>query len=127
MHRARGWDGIGYHYVIRRDGRIEPGRPIMDVGAHVKGVNRESVGVVWVGGIDEDGKPVDNRTPIQCDVLARLTTGLALTFPQATVKGHRDFSPDLDGDGIIEDWEFMKECPCFDVASWWVRADQRKR
>jgi N-acetylmuramoyl-L-alanine amidase len=48
-HRARGWSGIGYHYVVRRNGEIEKGRPDIKVGAHARGANTESIGIVWVG------------------------------------------------------------------------------
>jgi len=53
-HKERGWlspSGIscGYHYVIRRNGKIEAGRPEIERGAHVKGHNRDSIGIVWVG------------------------------------------------------------------------------
>lgn len=48
-HRKRGWSGIGYHYVVRRNGEIEKGRPEVKPGAHAYGANRESIGIVWVG------------------------------------------------------------------------------
>jgi len=49
MHRARGWNGIGYHFVIRRDGRVEAGRSIDKSGAHVEGFNRTTIGVCFSG------------------------------------------------------------------------------
>ena len=55
-HKARGWSDIGYHYVIKRNGVTEKGRDITRVGAHAKGHNEDSLGVVLIGGIDEDGK-----------------------------------------------------------------------
>lgn len=53
-HRQRGFlsdSGIscGYHWIIRRDGRVERGRPETEPGAHAKGYNSNSIGVVWVG------------------------------------------------------------------------------
>lgn len=125
MHLARGWSGIGYHYVVRRNGDIELGRPLWAVGAHVKGFNTNSVAVCWVGGVNEDGEPEDNRTPVQKEIMAGIAIALKLTYREAQLKGHRDFSPDVDGDGEIEEWEWMKACPCFDVEEWWesVRPD----
>lgn len=48
-HKDRGWSDIGYHYVVRRNGEIEAGRPDRIPGAHAKGVNSRSIGIVWVG------------------------------------------------------------------------------
>ena len=55
-HRKRGWSGIGYHYVVRRDGTIETGRPEAKVGAHCLNHNKYSIGVCYEGGLDADGK-----------------------------------------------------------------------
>lgn len=49
-HRQRGFDGIGYHKVILRDGTIENGRPLDEFGAHTVGYNGTSVGIVLAGG-----------------------------------------------------------------------------
>jgi N-acetylmuramoyl-L-alanine amidase len=46
---GNGWSDIGYHYVIRRNGEIEKGRPDAKIGAHVRGANRDSIGICWVG------------------------------------------------------------------------------
>lgn len=65
-HKSFGWDGVGYHFVVRRDGKVEEGRPIWKAGAHVRGFNAHSIGVVLVGGVAEDGKtPEDNFTEAQ--------------------------------------------------------------
>ena len=53
-HKARGWSDIGYHYVVHLDGKVEEGRPISKIGAHVKGHNTGSVGCVYVGGVDNN-------------------------------------------------------------------------
>ena len=118
MHRARGWNGCGYHYVIRRNGKVEKGRPENQIGAHVAGFNSISLGVSCVGGVDEQGKPQDNRTPEQERALVALLKKLAKKYPDAKVCGHRDLSPDRDGDGIIEPHEHLKACPCFDAIPW---------
>ena len=65
-HRRQGWKlGIGYHYVIRRDGTIEPGRPEWMIGAHCKNHNAHSIGVCYEGGYDIRGQPADTRTAEQ--------------------------------------------------------------
>ncbi len=48
MHKARGWDGIGYHFLIRKDGSIHKGRPLSKSGAHAKGRNHY-VGIALTG------------------------------------------------------------------------------
>lgn len=104
-HKDRGWAGIGYHYVIRRDGTVEDGRPLDEVGAHVQGHNNNSVGVCLVGGVDGSNSPQDNFTDAQWASLTMLVEALLETFPNAQVKGHRDF-------------DSRKACPSFDVAKW---------
>jgi hypothetical protein len=118
MHKARGWSGIGYHYVIRRNGVVEKGRPEEQVGAHVKGFNSNSVGVAMVGGVDSRGRPENNMTAAQFTSLENLLRLLAGKYPGAGVCGHRDLSPDGDGDGVIEPHEYVKACPCFDAIPW---------
>ena len=120
MHKDRGWSGIGYHLVIRRHGLLETGRKIDEVGAHVKGFNRVSVGICMVGGIDDAGHPEDNFTSEQRQTLRSVLMMLEVKYPGSKVCGHRDMSPDVDGDGVIEEWEWLKACPCFDVAQWWA-------
>lgn len=119
-HRDLGWNGIGYHYVIHLDGSIEPGRPEDTVGSHIAGFNSETVGVVYVGGLDPAGAPKDTRTPEQKAALKQLVTHLIAKYRKTLkrVGGHRDWSPDKNKNGIIERQEWLKECPCFDVASW---------
>ena len=60
----------------------------------------------------------DKFTAAQWSGLAALVTHLLRQFPGARVMGHRDCSPDLDGDGTVEPLERMKECPCFEVEQW---------
>ena len=117
MHKARGWADIGYHYVVRLDGTIEPGRDVDKIGAHVSGHNANSIGVVYVGGLDNQGKAKDTRTENQKNALLNLLLDLRQLYPNARISGHRDFSPDLNGNGTIEPCEWIKECPCFDAKS----------
>lgn len=128
MHKARGFKfsppsaaglrHVGYHYFIRRDGTVETGRPLGLAGAHVQGFNSRSIGICLEGGLDETGKAADTRTPQQKAALATLVRELATRFavPAGRITGHRDLSPDKDGDGIVERHEYLKECPCFSVA-----------
>lgn len=103
-HRARGFRTIGYHYLIRLDGTVCPGRPENEIGAHCKGENARSVGICYAGGLASDGKtPKDTRTAAQRASLRRLVADLRERYPGATVHGHREFA--------------AKACPCFDVAT----------
>lgn len=115
-HRERGFYGIGYHYVIRRDGKIEKGRDVALPGAHCPGWNTRSIGICYIGGLDANGQPADTRTKAQKRVLYQLIQELQRTYPSINlVLGHRDTSPDKNGNGVIEPFEYVKACPCFDV------------
>lgn len=114
-HRERGFNGIGYHYVIRLDGKLEKGRDVALAGAHCKGWNERSVGICYIGGLDENGRPADTRTNVQKRVLYQIIMDLQREYNILQVLGHRDTSPDLNGDGVIEPYEYVKACPCFDV------------
>ena len=118
MHKKKGWKGIGYHLVITREGLVQKGRDLDAVGAHVYGYNKVSVGVCMVGGLDYNGSPENNYTGAQFAQLAETIKILLGLYPGAEVVGHRDLSPDIDGDGVIEPFEWLKACPCFDVRKW---------
>lgn len=115
MHKNRGFRTVGYHYLIKLDGTIQDGRPTNVWGAHVRGYNDKSIGIAYVGGVDENGKAKDTRTEPQIASIVMLLQDLKKKFPNAKVLGHRDLSPDLDGDGVVEKHEWLKECPCFNV------------
>lgn len=100
-HKARGFRGIGYHFLIYLDGTVARGRGIGEAGAHTKGYNANSVGVCYVGGLDSAGNPADTRTSAQRDALHGLVARLLKCYPGASVHGHREFA--------------NKACPCFDV------------
>lgn len=101
---------IGYHYVIDTDGTVETGRRIGETGAHVRGHNRNSIGICMIG--------TDAFTEPQWRALHCLVDNLAGQFPDAEICGHRDLSPDRNGDGTIEPSEWLKICPGFDVLGW---------
>ena len=99
-HRQRGFHlGIGYHYVIRRNGEIEQGRPEYMVGAHCLNHNAHSIGVCYEGGLDIRGQPDDTRTTAQKVALRLLLEDLHRRFPRALIVGHHDLNP-------------HKACPC---------------
>lgn len=101
-----GWRDIGYHFVIRRNGEVETGRPVEQAGAHVSGHNAYTVGVCLAGGVDDRGRPENNYTPEQWASLKELAGSLKQRFPNAVIQGHRDFP------GV------KKDCPCFDARKW---------
>ena len=93
-HRNRGFHlGIGYHYVIRRNGEIEAGRPEFIVGAHCKNHNAHSLGVCYEGGLDIRGQPADTRTAEQKTAMRQLLEDLHQRYPRALIVGHRDLNP----------------------------------
>ena len=100
-----GWDDIGYHWVIERDGSVKQGRPVDVMGAHCRGVNDRSIGICLVGGCDEDMQPEDNFTERQMEMLTMLVVGHQKIYPEATVQPHNHFNE-------------YKACPAFDVVEW---------
>lgn len=131
-HRQRGFNGIGYHYLVDIDGVVWKGRPEDQAGAHVAGHNANSIGICLVGGAERDGR----FTPKQWESLAGLVQDvakrhkLALTKvrtlplagkPSGPLCGHRDLSPDLNNDGKVQPTEWLKTCPGFDVTAWLQR------
>lgn len=122
-HKERGFARIGYNYVIDLDGAVEVGRPLTMNGAHCNtaglsglSYNKHSIGICYVGGLDSFGNPADTRTPAQKVALEKLIYDLIGKYP--TIKeviGHRDASPDRDGDGKITSNEWIKMCPCYEV------------
>lgn len=102
-HKAKGYNGIGYHYVITLDGVVENGRPEEQIGAHVSGHNKDSIGVCYIGGCDENMQAKDTRTNKQKVALINLLIKLQVRYPDAIILGHRDFP------------KVAKACPSFDA------------
>ncbi len=100
-HKARGFRTIGYHFYIRRSGNLTRHRKLLEVGAHIRGLNRCSIGICYEGGLDENGIPADTRTPEQKARLEELLWKLHKVFPKALITGHSE----LPGLG--------NACPCF--------------
>ena len=111
------WIFPGYHYVVMPGGEIEKLCELTTIANGVKGYNRSSIHVAWLGGIDRCGRPTDNRTVNQKASLFCILHKFATHYPNAKILGHRDISPDLNHNGIVDPWERIKECPCFDVAT----------
>ena len=104
-HLKRGWRDIGYHFLIQRDGTVDEGRPIEQSGAHTKGHNWDSIGVAYVGGVEDEKKKgkwiaKDTRTEAQKESLVDLLCQLKDSYG-GIVYGHNNFS--------------SKSCPCFDA------------
>lgn len=100
-HKARGWKGIGYHFVVHLDGTVENGRPVEEVGAHVEGHNTGTIGAVYVGGTDAKGVAKDTRTEAQKKAMLKLSQELTEKFKLKKITGHREYA--------------AKACPCFDA------------
>lgn len=113
--RRKGWVNPGYHYVVSPDGKISQLLDEEKVSNGVRGYNSETINVAYIGGIDINGKPIDNRTDAQKASLCSLLKMLHKKYPTAVIQGHRDFSPDLNKDGKITSNEWMKACPCFNA------------
>jgi N-acetyl-anhydromuramyl-L-alanine amidase AmpD len=113
-HKARGFNTCGYHRFISKDGKIHIGRHFDKAGAHVLNYNANSIGICYEGGLDANGKAKDTRTEAQKASL-KLCIMEAMQYGHINrICGHRDLSPDLDGDGIVEPDEWVKQCPCFE-------------
>lgn len=106
-HLKRDFKDIGYHYVIRRNGKIEKGRRDDVPGAHAKGFNNVSLGICLVGGVDSYNRAESNYTRSQYAALEELLSALAFKNPKAEILGHRDLPA------------VKKECPCFNVREFW--------
>ena len=98
MHLKFGWDGVGYHKIINRSGKIENGRPEYWIGAHVKGKNTISLGVCLIGR--------DEFTTSQFDSLENILRWWKTKYPLAEIEGHSNTK------------STNKTCPNFDVKAW---------
>lgn len=101
--RNLGWKNPGYHFIILADGSYRQLQPIEKPANGVKGFNKGSIHIAYIGGVDAANRPADNRTPAQKRTLFKLLKELKAQFPRAVVLGHRDFR------GVT------KACPSFDA------------
>ena len=101
--KGNGWSDVGYHWLVKLDGTVQEGRPMERIGSHVRGQNKSSIGIAYVGGMDKDmNEWIDTRTPEQKDAIFNLLMDLKFQFPDAVVYGHNDFTD-------------KKVCPCFNA------------
>lgn len=100
------WKNPGYHYIILRSGEIMTLLLEQQVANGVKGYNKNSIHISYVGGVDKDNKPFDNRTGAQIHAMFNKLVSLSEKYPNAIILGHRDFP------GVT------KMCPSFDVEEW---------
>ena len=100
------WKAPGYHYLVMRDGEVVQLLDESKVSNGVKGYNQITVNVAYLGGIDKQRQPLDNRTSRQSEALFNLLVELSSRYPEAEILGHRDF-PNAN-----------KACPSFNVREW---------
>lgn len=108
---ALGWRNSGYHWLISADGSAEQLTPDNEVANGVAGYNQHAIHFSYKGGTNG----VDTRTEPQKETLLKLLREYKSKYPNAIIVGHRDLSPDLNGDGKIDPWEYKKLCPCFNA------------
>lgn len=106
--RNKGWQHPGYHYVVDPHGGLHQLLAIEEVSNGVQGYNATAINVAYIGGIDPQGKPTDNRTLAQKDALVLLLLRLKHQFPHAQIMGHRDIWGS-------DPTKWRKQCPCFDA------------
>jgi N-acetylmuramoyl-L-alanine amidase len=114
MHRNRGFNEIGYHIYIRKDGSEEFGRDLTqpgryEQGAHSKGENDSSIGICFEGGVrrSDTNLGFDSRTPEQIATMIKVIDRLQLRYTGSIVEGHRD----MPGAAT--------QCPGFNARLWW--------
>ena len=112
---GRGWKAPGYHYIIESDGSVHRVWPEDKTANGAKGFNLDSIHICYTGGVDSEGKCRDTRTEAQKRSLRSLVGEIMSRRGINEVVGHRDLSPDLNGDGRLTPDEWIKACPCFDV------------
>ena len=115
--KSLGWSKVGYHKLISADGSYEVLSDDENPTNGVKGYNSNSVHICYKGGV-KDGKPFDTRTEAQKSTMLALVEMYMDKYSTAVVRGHRDFSPDKNRDGVVSPNEWMKACPSFSVTAW---------
>lgn len=114
--KRKGWKHCGYHYVVTPEGNVIKLEPEENVANGVAGYNKNSIHIAWIGGVDkEHPNGIDNRTGLQKIALFDLLVKMKQKYKDAIIMGHRDISPDLNHNGVVDPWERIKACPCFDA------------
>lgn len=109
--RRQGWKSNGYHWLVDASGLAVRLMSDNVVGNGVRGHNATAIHVCYKGGWNKQ----DTRTEEQKGMLEVIIGNYRKLYPNAKVVGHRDLSPDKNGNGIIERHEWVKVCPCFDA------------
>lgn len=109
-HKQRGFNSIGYHFVITLDGTIERGRPLEKAGAHTTGHNSYSIGICYIGGVEKNGKtPKDTRTTEQKLSMYQLVYQLLQQYPNSRVGCHNEFAnkacPSFKRETFLKEYE----------------------
>lgn len=98
-----GWVNPGYHVLIEANGNTRQLHDYSLTANGAAGHNANSIHIAYIGGVNQQGQPADNRTPQQKAALLRVITELKNRFPNAIICGHRDLP------GVT------KACPAFDA------------
>ena len=94
MHQAEGWSGCGYHYIVRKNGEIEEGRPEWAIGSHALGYNSHSIGVHICGNF-EIATPTDAQIESASYLIGWLCDRYGLIGDADHIVGHRDLMATL--------------------------------
>lgn len=122
--KSLGWNSPGYHLIVDLDAKVHQLQPFTKFSNGVKGFNKNAINISYIGGVEKTNvtKALDSRTPQQKEALLNaIKTAIKWvesnggSKSQLRIRGHRDVSPDKNGNGIIESWERIKECPSFDA------------
>ena len=112
------WTNPGYHYIIKPNGEIVPLQPEDKPSNGVQGYNSTAINVCYIGGVDDKGRAVDNRTTAQKEALRTILKDLHSRYPDAEILGHRDI-----WGSNPKNWHKM--CPCFNVKEWWNEVNKQ--
>ena len=100
----RGWKNPGYHIIVKPDGSWTQLSDFNNVTNGVRGINATSIHIAYIGGIDRNARPLDNRTDEQKEVFEVAYNTFKEKMPELTFHAHYEFS--------------RKACPSFDVEKW---------
>lgn len=130
------WKSPGYHIIVYENGTCwyvtKNGSYSTDVTKldlnkitnGVLGFNSETIHISYIGGVEKTNtsKASDSRTPAQkkaiidsIKIVQDILKKSGQDISKIKIQGHRDFSPDKNGNGVVDSWERIKECPSFDA------------
>lgn len=113
--KPRWWSDIGYHFVVRRSGLVEVGRPLSKMGAHCLGHNENSIGVCWVGGAtvctefnETYLEACNNATEKQINSLANVCISLISLYGEIPIYGHNEMHGHRGRECPVIDMDFLR-------------------